>query len=209
MHHSYEFVTEQEYKPVKENLEELLQKAQKYLENSYPFRYNFVGSTARDMITRDPKQNIGYDFDLNIRFENSSKCSAKNLKLTLMDALNHFVKSYNYDFCEDSKRVITIKVKDQINKKIIHSADLCIVQDLPDGRLKIIKYDKYQNSYRWETLAKYPKILCERADALKNRGMWNQVKNLYLIKKNRNTDPNIKSRSIYSMTIYEMYNKYF
>ena len=209
MHHSYQFVSEQKYKPVKERLEQLIHKVQDELKNSFPFQYKFVGSAERDMITEDPTTNVGYDFDLNVRFENSSNHQPRLLKTTLMNAFNKYVQQFGYDFCEDSTRVITIKVKDEYNKKIVHSADFCIVQDLPNGGLQIIKYDKKQNSYYWEALAQYPKQLIDRANDLKSRGLWNQVKDLYLKKKNANIDPNVKSRSIYSMTINEMYKKHF
>lgn len=38
---------------------------------------------------------------------------------------------------------------------------------------------------------------------IKYRNMWNEVRNLYLRKKNSNENPNKKSRSIYSETINE------
>lgn len=115
----------------------------------------------------DPTTNVGYDFDLNIRIENSSNHHPKILKTTLINAFNQHVKDYGYDFCEDSTRVITIKVKDQHNSRIVHSVDFCIVQDLPDGRIKIIKFDKNQNSYHWETCAQYPKQLIDCGIKLK------------------------------------------
>lgn len=205
MHHSYQYVEAAQYEPVQKRLIELINEVQGYLKNSFPFEYNFIGSCARGMITIDPTTNTGYDFDLNIRFENYQKYTAKQLKTTLMDAFNRFVLKYGYDYCEDSTRVITIKVKDHNNSKIVHSADFCIVADLPNNRMKIVKNDKKVGSYHWQVLGQYPQELFDRADYLRDHLLWDKVKKLYLQKKNANIDPNVKSRSIYSMTINELY----
>lgn len=186
MHHSYEFVSEQEYKPVKERLEQLIQEVQDYLrKDHYPILYKYVGSAERDMITRDPTTNVGYDFDLNIYFENRLcyLSSPQTIKAKIMNAFNKHVEKYGYNFCEDSTRVITIKTINHTNSTIIHSADFCIIKDLPNGQIQIIKNNKQTNSYYWETLSQYPIELSERAAALKNRGYWNKVKELYLRKK--------------------------
>lgn len=209
MYHSFEYVPESEYKPVKDNLEQLINKVQNSLKNSLPFEYRFVGSSSRDMITRDPKTNIGYDFDLNIRFQNNfNNYSPKILKTTLINSINQFVKEFGYDFCEDSTKVITIKVKDLYNSKIIHSADFAIIEDLPNGQVKVIKNDKKRKSYHWETLPKYPQKLIQKADFCRDKGLWNQVRNLYLRKKNSNQYPHIKSRSLYAQAVNDIYMKY-
>lgn len=126
-----------------------------------------------------------------------------------MDGFNRFVGQYNYDFCEDNGRVFTIKMKDTANSKVIHSCDFAIVRDVYDGRIEFIRHQRQHNSYFWELQNIYPLELRKRVDLIKHKNRWNEVRNLYLKKKNANDDPNKKSRSIYSETINEVYLKYF
>ena len=45
-------------------------------------------------------------------------------------------------------------------------------------------------------------------DFCKNINLWNLVRPLYIQLKNENTDPNMKSRSIFSQTVNQIYLKY-
>ena len=64
--HSYVYVPENEYGPVKKQLLQLIDTVQKSIQNKIKFRIKFIGSSSRNMITKDLKGNGGYDFDLNI-----------------------------------------------------------------------------------------------------------------------------------------------
>ena len=46
-------------------------------------------------------------------------------------------------------------------------------------------------------------------EAIKEEGYWQEVRDLYIDKKNNNTDPNKKSRSIFAETIAQVYNNHF
>ena len=50
-------------------------------------------------------------------------------------------------------------------------------------------------------------MLDEKIEFIKNNGLWNKVRDLYIVKKNHNNNPNKKSRSIFAETIAAVYNE--
>lgn len=205
----YVYVPKRVYKPTKKDIILLIHKVQRFLRKTFRFEFRFVGSTKRNMITKNTKSNVGYDFDLDIRIHlKRIEYTPCELKHILMDAFNNFVHQFNYDYCEDNGRVFTIKMKDTTNAKIIHSCDFAIVRDTEDGRIEFIRHQRQHNTYFWELQNIYPSELIRNITFIKRKNKWNEVRNLYLWKKNSNENPNKKSRSIYSETINEIYLKY-
>ena len=70
------------------------------------------------------------------------KRQPQEIKEILIKGFNKYSRYFSYDYCEDSKRVITIKVKDQENSRILHSCDFAIVYDCSNGRQQYIRYNK-------------------------------------------------------------------
>lgn len=206
------YVTKKEYLPVKKELIKLINLVQDEVRDSFTFNFEFIGSASRNMITRDANSNVGYDFDVNIRVNGASNYSAKEIKQILMRGFNKFTKNFKYDNCEDSKRVITIKVKDRANSKILHSCDFAVVNDYFDNDdnecQEYIHFNKRQNTYEWQEQPQGFYNLPERVDALKEEGLWQVVRERYLLNKNKNMDVNKKSRSIYAETINQIWNQY-
>jgi hypothetical protein len=207
---NFEYVTKREYSPVKKDLIKLIMLVKKEVSDYFDFNFSFIGSVKTNTITREINSNIGYDFDVNLRVNDEDvNFSAKEIKKILMNGFNKYNYLFAYDYCEDSKRVITIKVKDRNNSRILHSCDFAIVYDCSDGRQQYIKFNKNQNSYSWEYQQKGFYQLEERKELIKQAGLWQKVRNLYLYKKNNNVDTNKKSRSIFAETVNEIYNQNF
>ena len=206
----FKYVTKKEYQPIKNELIELINLVQDEIREYFTFRYDFIGSASRNMITRDEDSNVGYDFDVNLRVNDDEESySAKEIKQILMNGFNRYNHLFKYDFCEDSKRVITIKVKDRRNSRVLHSCDFAVVYDCEDGRQQYIHFNKAQQSYEWQYQPKGFYRLSEKMEAIKDSGYWQEVRDLYIEKKNNNEDPNKKSRSIFAETVANIYNKYF
>ena len=205
----FEYVNKKEYQPIKNELIEMINNVQDKVRDKFTFRYDFVGSSKRNMITRDSRCNIGFDFDVDIMVnDDDEEYDASEIKNILMRAFNEFARRhYRYDYCEDNTRVFTMKVKDFKNSRIIHSCDFAIVYDCGDGRYQYIHHNKTQNTYFWEYQPKSENDLLKKENFIKKNRRWNEVRDLYLKKKNRNTDVNKKSRSIYVETINEIYDK--
>ncbi len=101
-----------------------------------------------------------YLFKVNIQV-NADKhiFSAKEIKNKIRAALDQIAPQFGYDYAEDSTRVLTIKLKDRNNSKVLH---------------------RY----------------------------WDEMRSLYLKKKNNNADLHKRSRSIYAEAAHEICQKY-
>lgn len=207
MQHDYQYVPRKEWLPVRRELEELINDVQNEVREEFTFSFTYVGSCSRNMVTRDRKSNVGYDFDVNLHINDDDEIySPDELRHILKNAFDKHIRRYNYDTCEDSTRVLTIKKRYYSN--IIHSCDICIVYDCDDGRQQYIHFDKNQNSYAWKYLPVSNKTLAERAKWITHNGHLDELKKLYLTKKNENDNPDRKSRSMYAESVNEVYMKY-
>lgn len=207
MYH-YRYATKEETKPIRAVLEEIIHKVQDEVRDYFTFSYQFIGSSKRNMITYDPTTNIGFDFDVNIYVnDDNNKYYPDEIRNILKNALNRVVRYYGYNHCEDSTSVLTIKFIDRFHSRIKHSCDFAIVYDGSNGQ-QYIRFNKEQNNYTWEYRSKGFKNLEIRADWLKKHKYWNEVKDVYLEMKNKNTNPDKHSRSLYAETINNLYHKY-
>jgi hypothetical protein len=206
----YEYVPKSEYLPVKEQLIELIEQVQREVSDFFIFDYDFIGSSSRNMITRQVNGNIGYDFDVNIHVgEGYNEYTPKEIRMIFMNALNRNLPFFSYKPAEDSTRVITIKVVNFQLSRIEHSCDFAIVRDLDDGDQQYIRFNKKQQSYYWEFQPEGYRHLDKKINTIKVNNLWNEVRYLYLYKKCNNTHPYKKSRSLFAETINEIYDRYF
>ncbi len=211
--HNFEYVPKEEWKPVRDKLLEIIHKLQDEVRDDFTFQYHFVGSSERNMITRDRKSNTGFDFDVNIEVNDPDEdYSAKEIRDILHKGLDRVTNPnghcfFGYDYTEDSTRVLTIKVKDSSNSRILYSCDFCIIYECEDGRQQYIRYNKKQNSYSWEYQPKGYMELPVRIEWIKKHGLWQQVRDHYLYKKNINDNPAKRSRTIFAETIHEIWQK--
>lgn len=211
--HNFQYVTPKQLSSVKQDLIQIIHSVQDEVRQDFTFQFKFVGSIKRNMVTFDSKSNIGFDFDVNIKI-NDDKCkySAKEIKKKIRLALNKVVRCYGYDNAEDSTRVLTIKIKDRKNSRILHSCDFAIVNDYIDDdgskRQEYIHFNKKQNTYSWKEQPQGFYLLDEKEEWIKANRYWQKVRDLYIGKKNHNTDYHKHSRSIYVETIHEICQKY-
>lgn len=210
--HNFQYVTEKQLSPTKQDLIQIIYSVENEVRQYFTFQFNFVGSVERNMVTYDVGSNIGFDFDVDIHVNDDCKYSAKDIKTKIRLALNKVAPHFGYDNAEDSTRVITIKVKDRKNSKILHSCDFAIVSGYVDDdgneRQEYIHFNKKQKTYSWQEQPQGFYLLEEKAEWIKDCGYWNELRTLYLYKKNCNNNPNKHSRSIYAETVHEMCQKY-
>ena len=205
--HDFRYVSKSEYKPLKNQIIELLYDVQDEVRSYFTFRFDFIGSTKRNMITQDIKSNIGFDFDVNIEVNDDDEdYTAADIRNKLRNAITKVSRNYGFTKCEDSTRVITIKKANRWYSTIEHSCDFAVVYGS-----KYIRYNKGSQKYSWELQSKGYINIEQKADTLKNdknKKYWNEVREVYIDKKNRNTNPDKHSRSIYAETINEVYKRY-
>lgn len=135
MKHDFKFISKHspQVRSAYSDLMEILSLVHDDLRKQYTFQHKPVGSYSCDMITYDAKSNVGFDFDINIYpNDEENRFTAKQIKLLFKQSLDKFAYRYSYDFAEDSTRVLTIKVKDRKNSRILHSVDFAFVNDYED-----------------------------------------------------------------------------
>ena len=205
--HDFRYVPKGEYQPFKNELINLITEVQDEVRNYFTFQYYFIGSTKRNMITRDYKSNIGFDFDVNITInDDDEEYSPYEIRSILRKAITKASRNHGFTKCEDSTRVITIKKANRWYSTIEHSCDFAVVYGS-----QYIRYNKGSQKYSWESQSKGYINIEQRADTLKNdknKKYWNEVRKVYIDKKNCNTNPDKHSRSIYAETINEVYKRY-
>lgn len=203
--------------PVKKELIKIINQVQDELREQFTFDYKFIGSSSRNMITYDPKTNKGYDFDINIEVNDFDEYySAKELKEILINTFNQVIKlTYPYASCQNNTRVFTIKVYEEnpccINiialrsPKIEYSCDFAIVNTINDYQQEYIRFNKNTHEYSWQMQCK-GYLLSKKEAYIKKNKLTNELRKIYLDKKNFNTNPNKKSRALYAEAVNELYN---
>ena len=207
MYH-YEYVTKKQAATYRKELIEIIKMVQDEVRDDFTFQFTFIGSSRRNMITLDPTTNIGFDFDVNIEVNVDTKVyTPLKIRTILRSAFTRISRQYDYDKCEDSTRVLTIKTIDPWHSRISHSCDIAIVYERDSGQ-QYIRYNKETRLYTWEKQEQMYNDLEKRAEFLKKRGHWGEVRDVYLSKKNSNDNPNKRSRSLYAETINECYRRH-
>lgn len=213
----FEYVSKSKYMPVKKELIKIINQVQDELREQFTFDYKFIGSSSRNMITYDPKTNKGYDFDINIEVNDfDENYSAKELKEILINTFNQVIKlTYPYASCQNNTRVFTIKVYEEnpccINiialrsPKIEYSCDFAIVNTINDYQQEYIRFNKNTHEYSWQMQCK-GYLLSKKEAYIKKNKLTNELRKIYLDKKNFNTNPNKKSRALYAEAVNELYN---
>lgn len=208
MYH-FEYVHRKEAAPYKKELIEIINRVQDEVRSDFTFQFTFIGSSKRNMITYDPKTNKGFDFDVNIEVnDDDENYTPKEIRDILRGAFNRIVPNYGYSSCQDSTRVLTIKCIDHHRSSILHSCDFAIVHNCKEGQ-QYIRFDRQTRACAWAFQAQTDCDLERKAEALKKKNFWDEVLGIYLDKKNRNTDPDKRSRSLYAETINECYQRHF
>ena len=207
--YNFNYVSKKQCRYVREDLEKLIHLVQDEVRRNFTFSYRFVGSAARNMITVDKTTNTGFDFDVNLCVNDTGELSPKEIRQILMQAFNKHGKNFKYESAEDEKRVFTIKVIDHKNSRIIRSCDFAIVNDYTDEygewRQEYIFFNRKQNKYEWKEQSEKFYDLPIKEEWIRDNGLWNFVRGIYLDKKNKNLDANKKSRSLYAEAVNEVY----
>ena len=206
--HDFKYVTKNEAKPIKDELYQLLYEVQDLVRDYFTFKFTPIGSSSRNMITYDAKSNTGYDFDINIEVnDDDQNFGPDEIRTKIRNAINRVAYRYGYKNCEDSTRVLTIKKVNTLSCQILHSCDFAIVYNCNNGRQQYIRYNKGNDYYSWEYQGKGFFGLNKKIDWLKKEKLWNDLLDYYILKKNKNDNPDKHSRSIFAESINEMCQK--
>ena len=196
-------------------LNQLIKDIKKELNDDITFDYRPIGSYSRNMMTYDSNSNVGFDFDINIISLNYKKkvYSAKVTKEKFIDAINKHAKKYGYSYAENSTRVITIKVKDTKNSKILHSVDFAIIRNREnaygDYWQEYIRFNKKNNVYNWSKQKVDYKVFEKRMNYIESEKLDNELWEMYLQIKNNNKIESKHSILLLTEAVNNIYNIYY
>lgn len=206
--HDFAYVTKAEAKPVRNELYEIIHEVQNIVQPYFAFLFKRVGSSKNNMITYDRNSNIGFDFDFDFEInDDEEEYTPAEIRHIIKNAFDQVAPKYDYKYCEDSTRVLTIKKVNIFTCRILYSCDFAIVHNCNDGRQQYIRFNKDRNNYTWEYQGKGFKDLGNKIAWLKHNGHWGELQDYYIDKKNFNINPDKHSRSIFAESINEMYQK--
>lgn len=216
---SYEYVSKKEYAPARKEIEDLIKKLHskvRKLDSQFTFEHKLIGSGSRHLITRVIEGNKGFDFDYNLilNVKNDIEWDPEYAKQLIMRALYDLVKGTNFDYPENSKSAITLKVKDTKNSRILHSVDLAIIyypEDIDFNGYMYVKVIKNNGelNYKWE-MRPLSHNIDLKLDWLKNNVLnyWNEIRQEYLSLKNLRKNYRKNSFSLYLEAVNNVYNWY-
>ena len=205
----YEFVSKEEARPYREEFEQIILELQNRMRSDFTFQKHFIGSSSRNMITFDPKTNKGFDFDVNLEMnETSDEYEPEDIYKLIFGGLQSITSKKGFKVIQGT-RVITLKKVNTKKSKIEYSCDIAIVNNYEDedgypGQ-EYLRFNKKNNSFSREEQPS-PYLLEDMVDEIKQNRMWNEVRDLYLYKKNTNEDIHKKSRALYAETVKEIYD---
>jgi len=210
MPYHYEFISKHDprVKKAYSDLLEIITQVQDLVRDKITFSFQIVGSYKYDLMTYDPLTNIGYDFDFNLTLQSlREEYSPQEIRDIFITALKRVAPKYGYNHVENSTRVITIKVTDLFHSRIVRSCDFAIVNNYEEKGVKkqqYIRYVKDSNLFVWTSQPKGFYHKKEKLDWIKQNHLWEELKTVYLNKKNDNHDPHKHSRSLLAESINEI-----
>lgn len=208
MYHDFIYVTKSESKPDRDKLYAIINEVQNIVREEYfTFQFRPVGSSSRNMITYDRKSNIGFDFDFDLEINDDEYYTPAEIHNIIKNAIDQIAPKYGYKTCEELTRVLRIRKVNTYTCKVLHSCDFAIVHNCGNGKQQYIRFNKKNQNCTWEFQGKGFKYFDERFCWLKSNGYFEDLKQYYRDKKNRNDNSDKHSRSILAESVNELYQK--
>ena len=231
---TFEFVPENEYRPVMSAVCSAVEEVRKIIwaEEGISFDWGFVGSANRQgmtLITREVGGNRGYDFDVNFFLKHPANrfWKADYCRNIFLQALDRVFNNIGYQHPEDRTSVIRVKFLDKRNRTIEHSCDFAIFQETENRNGDVeLKYARKADdgSYSWSSRggsnnaaqAKLSLLMDEASEMLDDEGLQilskqqvvSLLKDEYLVVKNANRDEEKCSFQLFNEAVANVYNQF-
>ncbi|MCI6316158.1 MAG: hypothetical protein MR877_03220 [Spirochaetia bacterium] len=207
----YHYVESKDYKPYHFFISDKLNRVKQQIlkEHQIEKTVDSVGSLYKKLVTQN--NNLPFDLDYNLVIENRliTQLNPKPLKDYVMEHLDDMIaeKCEDWKYCQDSKAAITIRRV--VNGRLDFSADIAILAKNSNGQYCRLLHDKQRQKYDWAPVPNSEKVY-ERFRKLKNYGYWEDIRELYLKKKNHYLsiqDKEHPSFVVFVETIKEVWDK--
>lgn len=207
----YSFVEDKrELKEIREVCEQIIKSIQSsWLKEYFTFQFNLIGSGGVKLVTRNGSDGE-YDLDYNLIIQKDKQNLFSNPKRTkeiFIEAFNDVNPNFGFKNAENSSSVITSKLV--YDNRLYFSFDVAILCEGYNGNYLKITQNKKTSQYYWSEI-KSSRNYKSKMNALKKLGVWNEVRNLYLSKKNMHLSrqDEIASFSVLLETLNELSSQY-
>lgn len=163
------------------------------------------------MITRNGDGPYDLDYNLLVMKADNEYRDPRSLKDTIRNALNKAVGGKFFSDAQDSTSCLTALLHFKDTPNVEFSFDVAIIKKNPNGNYMRLVHNKPWNQYTWNEVPRSHQVKY-RADDIKEEGLWQEVRDKYLEKKNMYLswqDHNHPSFAVYVEAVNEVYNKYF
>ena len=209
---AYEFVYESEAKRYRSDCSRTLKKTCELLRaKGISAQFTLVGSGARNMITRNGDGPYDLDYNLLVVKADDEYCDPRLLKDTIRNALNKAVGGKFFSDAQDSTSCLTTLLHFEDSPDVEFKFDVAIIAKNRNGNYMRLIHNKPWNQYTWNEVPHSHQVT-DRANELKNAGLWKKVRDRYLDKKNMylsRQDHNHPSFLVYVEAVNEVYNERF
>lgn len=174
---------------------------------------HLVGSGAKNLETQNAKESIDLDYNLNIISVDGDINECEDIKEYVRKAFNEVLNRNGWSDCQDSTSALTTERRHFTKGNGTEfSIDLAIVSEDNDESWYRLIHEKTgftnMDRYFWNQ-GPDSKGLTKKVNSLKKRGLWNDVRECYLNKKNlylSRRDNNHPSFNCYIEAVNEIYN---
>lgn len=207
----YHYVESKDYKPYHFFISDKLNRVKQQILKKHQIEttVDSVGSLYKKLVTQN--NSLPFDLDYNLVIENCliTQLNPKPLKDYVMEHLDDMIAEEYEDwkYCQDSKAAITIRRV--VNGRLDFSTDIAILAKNSNGQYCRLLHDKQRQKYDWAPVSNSEKVY-ERFRKLKNYGYWEDIRELYLKKKNHYLsiqDKEHPSFVVFVETIKEVWDK--
>lgn len=207
----YSFVEDKrELKEIREVCEQIIKSIQSsWLKEYFTFQFNLIGSGGVKLVTRNGSDGE-YDLDYNLIIQKDKQnlfSNPKRIKEIFIEAFNDVNPNFGFKNAENSSSVITSKLV--YDNRLYFSFDVAILCEGYNGNYLKITQNKKTSQYYWSEI-KSSRNYKSKMNALKKLDVWNEVRNLYLSKKNMHLSrqDEIASFSVLLETLNELSSQY-
>ncbi len=209
---SYQYVSKSEIKVLhsfcSSKMTELVQILRK---QEITCKFYEIGSYAKNMVTKNGKAPYDLDYNIEITKQLPPKYNdLKKLKNLIRSKMDGLLPKPKFSCGKDSTSVITYIQHIPNNPNIQFTFDIGIVSRNNNGNLQRLIHNKKNGTVTWNE-AKNSNDIDDKVKTLRKNGYTNEIKELYLKKKNdylsKNDSDNHPSFIVYIETINEIYEK--
>lgn len=202
----FEYVRNDEASKIKSDISFLIRELQKSLkEEGVTFNPVLVGPSKENFVTREVNGTTGIDIHYNLLLQKYPDKTAKQLRMLFLSTINNILKNKGFKNTINNYQSITVLIPDRIEKEVIHSIDFAIVIDKKEQQ-DILIYDRKNSEYFFETRESI-NLLDDLTYDIKNNGLWEDLRDLYLNMKNYNDNKDIRTFEIYKEAIKNIMKK--